>query len=163
MSPVVSPSCYQQGGTMKNQALKRKWLALFAVLFVAVCVVGGVVLSAKRQGPKKQLQTKHPKDWLASVPPVLSKVKNLEIVNPRVIGARTDMAGVAFEIVNKSQLPVMAIRLTCGGGLTRDGLDDEDNPAVVIEPYGVLHAEMHDELTPNAPIVISAATLDRKS
>jgi hypothetical protein len=53
----------------------------------------------------------------------------------------------------------MAVRVTCGNaGLSTDGLDYEDHPVVVIEPHGVLPAEMYDELTQGAPIVISAAT-----
>lgn len=141
---------------MKNRILDRKWLIFFVVVvLVTISVIGVAVIGAKRQQPK----TRHPKEWLASVPPVSSKVKDLEIVNARIVRPGSDTPGVAFEILNKSDRAVMAVSITCGGpSITKDGLDDEDHPIVVIEPHGVLTAEMNDELTPGAPIVISAAT-----
>ena len=52
--------------------------------------------------------------------------------------ARKRPTGVAFEILNKSDRAVMAVSITCGGpSITKDGLDDEDHPTVVIEPHGV--------------------------
>jgi hypothetical protein len=144
---------------MINQFLKRKSVLLFAAaILVTACVIGGAVISARRQQPKKQL---HPKDWLVSIPPVSSKIRDLEIINARIVGPGSDMPGVAFEIRNNLDRAVMAVSITCGGpSITKDGLDDEDHPIVVIEPHGVLTAEMNDELTPDAPIVISAATFD---
>jgi hypothetical protein len=44
-----------------------------------------------------------------------------------------------------------------------DGLVDEENPQVIIEPYGTLSAEMNgDELKPGAPIVIKSVTFQDK-
>ena len=44
-----------------------------------------------------------------------------------------------------------------------DGLVDEQNPVVIIEPFGTLSAEMVGELKEGAPIVIkSAAFQDKK-
>src|SRR6185295_18557210 len=109
-------------------------------------VIGSAVIRTKNQGHK----TKHPGEWLVSVPRTQSKVKDLEIVNARIIAPGSNMpgVGVAFEILNNSDRPVMAVRITCGnGGLSKDGLHDEDQPVVVIEPHGVLTAEMYDELT----------------
>lgn len=120
-------------------------------------VVSVVVFSAKRQEPKQQ----HRMDWLSAVPPVISKVKDLEIIHARIVRLGTDAAGVAFAIRNKSPRGVMAVDITCGqGGISKDGLEDEDNPIVIIEPYGTLTAEMRGELTRDAPIVISAATFE---
>jgi hypothetical protein len=142
---------------MKNRTVKQKRIFLFAALILVTASIAGVaVLSAKKQQPKKQPR---PKDWLVSIPPVSSKIKDLEIINARIVRAGSDVPGVAFEILNKSDRAVMAVRITCGGpGITKDGLDDEDHPTVVIEPHDVLTAEMNDELTPGAAIVISAAT-----
>ena len=91
----------------------------------------------------------------------MSKVKDLEIINARIVRAGSDAPGVAFEIRNNSHRAVMAVSITCGGpSITKDGLDDEEHPTVIIEPYGTLTAEMNDELTRDAPIVISAATFE---
>ncbi len=141
---------------MINRNAKGKWFFLLsAVMVVTALVVSVVVFSAKRQKPKQD----HPKDWLTSIPPVKSKVKDLEIINARIIGVGSEARGVAFEIRNNSNRAVMAIDITSGeSGISKDGLEDEDNPTVIIEPYGTLTAEMKDELARDAPIVISAAT-----
>ena len=143
---------------MINRNSKGKWFFLAAaVVAVIALVVTVVVLSAKRQEPKQQ----HPKDWLSSIPPVRSKVKDLEIINARILRAGSDAPGVAFEIRNNSNRAVMAVSITCGGpSISKDGLEDEENPTVIIEPYGTLTAEMNDELTRDAPIVIDAATFE---
>ena len=140
---------------MGNHSQRKKLFLFAAVSLAAVSIIAGAVFSAKRQQPKKQL---HPKDWLVSVPPVSSQIKGLEIINARIVRPGSEEPGVAFEILNKSDRAVMAVDITCGeGGITQDGLDDEDHPSVVIEPHSILTAEMSDELSPGAPIVISAA------
>ena len=140
---------------MINRDRKRRfYFLLAAAMAVTALVVSVVVMSAKRQEPKQQ----HPKDWLVSTPPVSSKVKDLEIINATIVSTG-DEPGVAFEIRNNSDRGVMAVRITCGeGGISKDGLEDEDNPVVIIEPHSTLKAVMYDELTRDAPIVISSAT-----
>jgi hypothetical protein len=55
----------------------------------------------------------------------------------------------------------MAVEVTCGeGGVSTDGLEDEDHPKVIIPPHGELTAEMNDELSAGFPIVITAATFE---
>jgi hypothetical protein len=141
---------------MISRNSRRKYFFLVAAaMALTVLVISVVVFSAKRQEPKQL----HPKNWLTSIPPVESKVKDLEIINARIVRADSDAPGVAFEIRNNSNRAVMAVRITSGeSGISKDGLEDEDNPIVIIEPYGTLTAEMNDELTRNAQIVISSAT-----
>ena len=143
---------------MINRNSKRKWFFVVgSVMVVTALVVSVVVFSAKRQQPKQQ----HPEDWLSSIPPLKSKVKDLEIINARIIRVGSEARGVAFEIRNNSNRAVMAVDITSGeSGISKDGLEDEDNPVVIIEPHGTLTAEMKDELTRDAPIVISAATFE---
>lgn len=141
---------------MIDRNSKRRWFFLVgAAMAVTALVVSVVVFSAKRQEPKQL----HPKDWLSSIPRVMSKVKDLEIINARIVRAGSDAPGVAFEIRNNSNRAVMAVDITCGqAGISQDGLEDEDNPTVLIEPYATRTEEMNDELTRDAPIVISSAT-----
>lgn len=140
---------------------KRKWLFLAALVGVSIAIVATVVFSSKKQQPIVGSTRKHPKEWLSSIPAVDSKVKVLEIINARIVRAGTDAPGVAFEIRNNSNLAVMAVEVTCGeGGISTDGLEDEDHPKVIIQPFGVLTAEMNDELSPGFPIVITAATFE---
>lgn len=138
---------------MINRNAKRKWFFLLAV--VTLAVLSGGVFSARKQEPKTH---QHPKEWLRTTPPVASKVKDLEIINQRIVRPNTDAPGVAFEIRNNSTRSVMAVRISCGqAGISTDGLEDDENPKVIIEPYGTLSAEMNDELTPGEPMVITAA------
>jgi hypothetical protein len=141
---------------MKNRKPERKSFFLpAAVIVVTALLISVVVFSAVREEPKQE----QPKDWLSSIPPVMSKVKDLEIINVRLIRAGSDTPGVAFEIRNNSDRAVMAVNITCGeAGISKDGLEDEDNPTVIIEPHGTLKAVMYDELTRDAPLVISSAT-----
>jgi hypothetical protein len=139
----------------------RKWLFLAALVVASIAIIGTVVFSSKKQQPTVGHTRKHPKEWLSSIPAVDSKVKDLEIINARIVRAETDAPGVAFEIKNNSNLAVMAVEVTCGeAGISKDGLEDEDHPTVIIQPHGTLTAEMNDELSPGIPIVITAATFE---
>jgi hypothetical protein len=147
---------------MINRNSKRKlFIGLIGILAVAL-LISVVAFSAKRQRLMAPQQPKPPtKQWLnqSSLPTVRSKVKDLEIINQRIVRADTELPGVAFEILNKSDRPVMAIQIICGkGGISQDGLEDEAHPNVIIEPHGTLTAEMNGELTPGFPIVLQAAT-----
>jgi hypothetical protein len=139
-------------------AKRRRWFLLCATItLLAASLISVGVFSAKKQNPKAQ----RPKDWLTTTPAVMSKVKDLEIVNARVVRAGSDMPGVAFEILNKSHRAVMAVDIMCGeSGMLKDGLGDEEHPTVVIEPGGMLEVEMNDELSPGLPIVLSGATFE---
>lgn len=146
---------------MNKVKSKRKWLFLAVVVVASMAIVATVVFSSKKQQPTVRDMRKHPKEWLSSIPAVDSEVKDLEIINARIVRAGTDAPGVAFEIRNNSNLAVMAVEVTCGGpGISTDGLEDEDHPKVIIAPHGTLTAEMNDELTPGNPIVITAATFE---
>lgn len=143
---------------MTNRPAKRRWFLLCAaVAMLAASVISVGVFSAKKQNPK----TQRPRDWLTTTPPVTSKVKDLEIVNARIVRADSDAPGVAFKIRNNSHRAVMAVDIMCGeSGISKDGLGDEEHPTVVIEPYGMLAVEMNDELAPGLPIVLTGATFE---
>jgi hypothetical protein len=151
---------------MTNRNPKRKAFVLVAaVMVVSALVVSVVVFSAKKQevfsAKIQEKKQQHPKDWLSSIPPVRSKVKDLEIINARIVRAGSETPGVAFEILNKSNRAVMAVDITCGeAGMTKDGLGDDEHPVVIIPPYGTLTAEMNDELSPGLPIVLDGATYE---
>jgi hypothetical protein len=139
---------------------RRRFLLIVMSAFVAAFAISVGVLSARKQQRITQ-KAQHPKDWLTTTPEVSSKVKDLEIVNIRIIRPNTDAPGVAFEIRNNSDKGVMSYEVICGnGGISQDGLEDEDNPIVIIKPYSTYTVEMNDELTPGEPIVITAAVFE---
>ena len=136
---------------------KGRVLFIASTILIVASVLGVAVFSARKQQPK----TKPRKEWLTSIPQLGSKVNNLEIINPTIVRQDTDYPGVAFEVWNKSNRAVMAIEISCGNGsIATDGLEDDQNPRVIIEPYGTLLAEMAGELSPANPIVITAAIFD---
>jgi len=139
---------------MLARRVNRKWFLFFAAFLLAASVISAGVYGARKQQSKPRARA-----WLTSTPPVISKVRNLEIINARIVRAGTDAAAVAFEIRNNFNLAVMAVDIMCAGaGMTRDGLSDEEHPIVVIEPHSTLAVEMNDELSPGLPIVLSGAT-----
>jgi hypothetical protein len=144
---------------MRSTAKSTRRTVLLAVALLLTASLSFAVYSAKKQQPTSQQQNPPTKEWLFSIPKVRSKVRDLEIVNVRIVRSNTDMPGVAFDILNKGDRPVMAIRISCGNNaISQDGLEDEQHPKVIIEPYGTLSAEMAGELKPGVPIVIRSAT-----
>lgn len=147
---------------MTNLDAKRKWVFLFAVMLITASVISAGVFSAKRQQPKKQSTKKQgPKEnRVTSMPPVFSKVKKLEVVRAWIEEAGTPAVRAAVEIRNNSDKDVMAVDLVCGeGGITRNGLTDEEHPIVVIKPHDTTIVEMtFGAMTFGAPLVVSAVT-----
>lgn len=132
--------------------MTRRRIILLIVAVMAVVSVVGVGVLSKRSESQRQRVT--------SIPPVCSKVKALEVVSFKIINENTPAAGVSVEIRNNSYKAVMAVDLVCGeGAITKNGLTDEENPIVVIEPYGTTTIEMgFGEMSPDAPLVVSAVT-----
>src|SRR5689334_16315119 len=119
--------------------LGKRTLFVVSGILLTFFIVSVAVLSARWQSPQK----KRMKEWLSTVPQTDTKVKNLEIINLRVIRRDTDAPGVAFEVSNKSNRAVMAIEISCGkGSIAKDGLEDDEKPTVIIEPYGTLPVDM---------------------
>ncbi|MGH9960778.1 MAG: hypothetical protein ACREBC_27270, partial [Pyrinomonadaceae bacterium] len=60
-----------------------------------------------------------------------------------------------------SNRAVRSIEISSSGySMTNDGLEDDEKPTVIIEPYGIMSAEMNAGLEPGKPIVITAAVFD---
>jgi hypothetical protein len=146
---------------MPKEKLKRKWILPMLLVIAATALIASAVYSSRKAPPPQTHERKRTKDWLTSIPAVDSEVKDLEIINPRIIRLGTQVPAVEFEVRNKSNLAVMAIEITCGeAGLSKDGLGDPDHPIVIIPPHGTLTAEMNEELSPGLPIVITEATFE---
>ena len=139
---------------MANRITKRKWVLLFASMLIGASLITAAVFSGKRQQAEQQPRVNH-------MPPVFSKVKNLEIVRASIWTLETGEAvGVEVEIKNNSKKNVMAVDLVCGdGAITRNGLTDEENPVVVMKPDETTTIRMDfSAMTFGAPLVVSAVT-----
>ena len=145
---------------MLRRLLKRKWLLLFATLLIAASVVAAAVFNARRQRAQNQAEQQPPR--VNYMPPYFSKVKNLEIVSASIWtdGPEAKAVGVEVEIKNNSNKDVMAVDLVCGeGGITRNGLTDEEHPIVVMHPNETTTIRMDfSAMTFGAPLVVSAVT-----
>src|SRR5687767_11372778 len=107
----------------------KRFLLMVLTVFIGAFIVSVAVFSERKQEPK----TTHAKEWLAAKPVVLSKVKDLEIVNLRMVRADAEAPGIAFEIKNNSNKSVMAYQLACGdSAISQDGLRDEQSPIVIV-------------------------------
>jgi hypothetical protein len=136
---------------MSNNERRGRRLILFAtIILMTASVISAVVIS---KGKKQR-------ERVSTMPPVFSKVRTLEVVNATIVDPNTPAASVVVEIWNNSDKTVMAVDLVSGeGGVTRNGLSDEEHPIVVIQPYGTTKIRMNfGEMTPGAPLVVSAAT-----
>ena len=125
---------------------KRQALLFAVILLVAAIAASGILTVAKKQSNKK--------------PEISSKVRNLEILDSRITDPDTIAAALVLQVRNNSALPVMAVDLVCGeGGVTKNGLTDEEHPIVVIPPYGTTYLQIgFGEMTPDAPCIVSAVT-----
>jgi hypothetical protein len=136
---------------MKTPKTGKRRLLFLGLATLVTATIAGAVVSSKVQQPKPRVIT---------MPRVFSKVKNLEVVNATIINPDTPYVGVRVEIRNNFYLAVMAVDVVAGeGGITRNGLHDEEHPIVVIEPYGMTTVDItFSEMTPGAPLVVNAAT-----
>jgi hypothetical protein len=147
---------------MKNLIANRRWIFLFAATLITAALITTGGLSAKRQQPKEQVPKKQwPKEpRVTSMPQVFLKVKTLEVINAWIVNHELGMPAARVEIRNNSDKDVVAVDLVCGeGGITKNGLTDEEHPIVVIKPHETTTMEMNfASMTFGAPLVVSAVT-----
>ena len=80
---------------------------------------------------------------LEQLPPIISKVKTLEVVNAKLKGAGTHDAIVEIEIKNNSPKPIIAVAIESGdkkdaSGTTLNGFNEGDVPPnIVVKPFEV--------------------------
>ncbi|HEX8746308.1 MAG TPA: hypothetical protein VF717_03855 [Pyrinomonadaceae bacterium] len=146
---------------MKAQTRKFTLILLSA----ALVLIGGVAISfkaARSHAGHAQKDVK-PVTSKETLPVIISKVKKLGIVGATVLGEGTENAQVAIEIKNNSDLAVYFVALTNGTlktseyGISRDGLDVDGDPQVVIVPHGTITMNvLLSNLDGRFPIVLSA-------
>lgn len=136
------------------------------LLSVALVLIIGMAVSFKAAWPHMShgQQGVKPVTSKENLPVIISKVKRLEVVDATVLNEGQDGASVAIKIKNKSDLPVYFVALTNGVikeseyGISRDGLDVDGEPQVVIEPRGTITMNMPlANLDGRFPIILSAA------
>lgn len=137
------------------------------LVFLGVLVLtGGFTISflTARQIASTRQQEQKPVISQDTLPKIISKVKNLEIVSATVKPDAASDPIVTIEIKNNSPLAVYYFALTNGTikkseyGKTLDGLDVDGDPHVVIQPYGTKTMDIPlINLDGDYPLVLSAA------
>jgi hypothetical protein len=143
----------------------RRLIFFAAAILMTASVVGAAVFSKLRQAPtdKKRVTTLKA-EFVTKPPAISSKVKNLEVAGVAIVRQGTPRAAVAIQIINNSDLPVMALDISSGdsndfSSLGLDGLDDPDNPEVLIPPHSLKTIEWElGAILDGYPVVISAAS-----
>jgi hypothetical protein len=132
----------------------KKLVCLLVGTALSATVVASAVFSAKRQLPQKKWPVQQP---VTSMPPVYSHVKSLEVVRTWIEYPGTPHVSAAVEIRNNSNKDVLAVDLMSGeGGITRNGLTDEDHPIVVMKPGDTTTLRMNfGAMTFGVPLVVS--------
>lgn len=149
---------------MKAQTRKFRLILLSG----ALVLIGGVAISFKAARPHpdhgQQQQDVKPVTSKDTLPVIISKVKKLKIIGATIKQEGGRNTAVTIEVKNNSALPVTYFALTNGTiktseyGIARNGLDDPDNPQVVIEPHGTATIDMRlSNLDGRYPIILSAA------
>ena len=129
--------------------MSKKTFLIFTTVLAAT-IFGSVVFSGARK-VQRPPQT---------IPLISSKISTIQVESSRVVNEGTPAVGVEIVVRNLSAKPVMAIDLVAGdGAVTKNGLTDEENPIVVIEPYETTTLSMaFGEMTPGSSLIISAVT-----
>jgi len=152
-----------------NRAPSGKALIfLSAAILTAMSVVAFGVFSgmktATKQEAKRKVAVPLKAELVTTLPAVVSKVKDLEVVGVAIVRPQTPTAAIAITIRNNSPYAVMALDLSSGdkddfSSLGVDGLGDPNAPQVIIQPYQTKAVEWRlDAILEGSNVVISGAS-----
>ncbi|HEV2912040.1 MAG TPA: hypothetical protein VGX92_01880 [Pyrinomonadaceae bacterium] len=145
---------------MKTHLLKRKYLLILcAVILVAVSVAG---VLATRRALKREQQPQAKGE--TTLPLIISRVKNLEVIGATLERAGQPDAEVVLEIQNNSDLAVTALAIESGDEINSAGTstyndDDDGNPSIIIKPHGTITVRMLiSNLIPDTALRVAGVT-----
>ncbi|HEY0005029.1 MAG TPA: hypothetical protein VGB17_09485 [Pyrinomonadaceae bacterium] len=110
------------------------------------------------------MKKRQEKKLVTKLPSVISHVRDLEVVSATVVGEDTPEATAVVKIRNNSDLGVTAVEISTkndidSGAVNIDGLDDPDNPNVIIRSHETITLKMGlNEMVPDVPLIVSGAT-----
>lgn len=137
--------------------MKNRTIALFVVVvsLMAITLLTFAVLKRNAQGQQKQPER------VTELPQVVSKVKNLEIINVSLRGEGTPDATASISIKNNSDKPIIAVAIESGddkdsSGTSLNGFNEGDEPpSIVVQPYETFQMDFPlANLRPGFPIRI---------
>lgn len=144
---------WQSSKKSQQSNIFSTWSALSVAAAIIVSILA-VSYGARKWRQETQQTT-------TMLPQVVSKVRNLEIVNSTIQKPGLPGAAAAIEIRNNSDKAVIAITLESGNdtdayGINRNGFNGDSKPATVIEPHSTVVMEMEfANLLPDSPIKVA--------
>lgn len=123
--------------------MKIKWnktILTGAILLSMASVIGAITYSKSVRQEQKPT-TFYQANAVTEAPPVISKVKGLEITSTRLVNQGTPQASVEIDVTNNRDSDVMSIDLMSGkddySALRIDGLLEESAPEIVIPRHSL--------------------------
>lgn len=120
---------------IKIPTCKSKCVLLASVsAAVIVCVTGVAVIKSQQPKPK--------------LPEIISKVKNVKVLNAEVVGQTTSDAQVVLTVRNNMDKPIVAVAVESGDDKDAEGVNvhgfgaSDAHPKTIIEPRGTYTLEM---------------------
>jgi hypothetical protein len=139
----------------KTESVSRYILISVSAVVAIISLL--VVVNPKPRNSRKQEETKP----LTVMPKVISKVKDLEVINTTLKRQGEPSAVVAIEIRNNSDKPIIAIAIESGdeqdaSGVSLDGFKGGDEPpSIILPPHGTITMEMEvSNLLPDKPLKV---------
>ena len=149
---------------MKDSRTLRRLLIISTLVVLSTVVAAGVYTRASKL---QKNQTNHGRFCdpakVKSAPPVVSKVKDLEISQVTLVDEGTQFAALEINVTNNRDEAVMALDFSAGpmgdySGLSFDGLLMEDSPSVAIPPHTLKSFRWHlSEIKEGQTVVLDAA------
>lgn len=135
---------------------------LFLVL-TALLVLGASIASVVATGGETHVRQQENRPVPDSLPPVISQVKEVEVISATIEKQGQPEAVAAILVRNNSDKAVMAVALESGdknnfSGLNLYGYQDSETPTTIIKPKSsmTIHWALK-EILPDAPLRIAGA------
>lgn len=111
------------------------WILVSAILMIAV--VSGVGVTRSKLAGKQKKQWPPFQQVTDALPPVTSKVRNVEVVSATIENQGRQDATAAIELWNNSDKAITGVTLTAGDiSVGHDGAISPEVPVAVVEPFG---------------------------
>ena len=154
---------------MKSKSIQIKHLiVLLAVLLLTASAIAVGVSSRSKQAPKKKGPQTLVPSTVTQLPPVISKVKDLQVSSARIVRQGTPAAAIAIDIINNCDHALVTLNLSSGdnndwSSRSMDGLLDVDSlddvREILMMPHSLKTFEWNlGAILENSPVLISGAT-----
>jgi len=147
-----------------SNKLKRLILISTLLVFSSAIAAGVYTQTSKTQKPK-DLSRPWQVEKVTAAPEVKSAIKGVNIAAVRLLNEGTPTVQIAIDVTNERNADVMAVDFVSGvgqsasGGITMDGLYDEDNPLVIIPRHSLKTFEFYlNSFMEGEPIILAVAT-----